>query len=128
MCSWRYQYIGAVIHSHIKGIRKVVKQMLDSCAGTCRLSKVLNTAKPAIVANITASVMEEIQCDLITITCKKGLLPSLKHSFRYILTLKDCFSKYCWLFPKKEHPLQIFFLKYFIIYTQTMEQNLLIGS
>ena len=45
--------------------------------------------------------MEEIQCDLITITCKKGLLPSLKHSFRYVLTLKDCFSKYCWLFPLK---------------------------
>ena len=84
-----------------KGIRKVVKQMIDNCTGTCKLSKVLNTSKPAIVANRTASVMEEIQCDLITITCKKGLLPSLKHSFRYILTLKDCFSKYCWLFPLK---------------------------
>ena len=50
---------------YCKGIRKVVKQMIDNCAGTCKLSKVLNTSKPAIVANRTASVMEEIQCDLI---------------------------------------------------------------
>ena len=33
---------------YCKGIRKVVKQMIDNCAGTCKLSKVLNTSKPAI--------------------------------------------------------------------------------
>ena len=86
---------------YCKGIGKVGKRVLDNCTGTCKLSKVLNTAKPAIIANRTASVMEKIKCDLITITCKKGLLPSLKHNFRYILTVKDCFSKYCWLYPLK---------------------------
>jgi hypothetical protein len=86
---------------YCKGIRKMVRQMLDNCAGTCKLSKVLNTAKPAIVANRTPSVMEKVQCDLITTTCKKGLFPSLKHKFRYILVVKDCFSKFCWLTPLK---------------------------
>ena len=84
---------------YCKGIQKAVKQVLDNCTGTCKLSKVLTTAKPAIIANRTASVMEKIQCDFIT--CKKGLLPSLKHNFRHILTVKDCFSKYCWLYPLK---------------------------
>ena len=49
-----------------------MKQLLEECTGTCKLSKVLDTATPSLVANRTASVVEEIQCDLITITCKKG--------------------------------------------------------
>ena len=54
------------------------------------------------------SVMEEIQCDLISIVCKKGVSPSCRHEFKYILTVKDCFSKYCWLTPltsKEAHPI-----------------------
>ena len=43
--------------------------------------------------------MEEIQCDLISIVSKKGVSPSCNHEFKYILTVKDCFSKYCWLAP-----------------------------
>ena len=82
-----------------KNIRKIVKDMLQNCTGTCKLSKVLDTAKPAIVASRSACVMEKIQCDLITITCKRGLLHSCSHDFKYILTVKDCFSKYCWLTP-----------------------------
>ena len=53
-------------------------------------------------------VMEEIQCDLISIVSKKGVLPSRNHEFKYILTVKDCFSKYCWLTPlksKEAHPI-----------------------
>ena len=82
-----------------KNIRKIVKDMLQNCTGTCKLSKVLDTAKPAIVASRSACVMEKIQCDLITITCKRSLLHSCSHDFKYILTVKDCFSKYCWLAP-----------------------------
>ena len=43
--------------------------------------------------------MQELQCDLITIISKKGLPSACSHNFKYILTVKDCFSKYCWLKP-----------------------------
>ena len=93
---------------YFKGIRKIVREILDHCTGTCKLSKVINTAPLAPVPNRTMSVMEEIQCDLINIVCKKGVSPSCRHEFKYILTMKDCFSKYCWLTPltsKEAHPI-----------------------
>ena len=47
--------------------RSVVQFVLDQCTGTCKLSKTLQTVLPAPTANRTTEVMEEIQCDLITI-------------------------------------------------------------
>ena len=82
-----------------RGIRAIVKSVLDQCNGTCKLSKSLETMPPAPRANRTMQVMEEVQCDLVTITSKKGISQCTDHDFKYILCVKDCFSKYCWLTP-----------------------------
>ena len=86
-----------------------MKDILNHCTGTCKLSKVLHTVPlPPPVPNRTTSVMQAIQCDLISIVSKKGVSSSCNHEFKYILTVKDCFSKYCWLVPltsKEAHPI-----------------------
>ena len=79
---------------YYRGIRPIAMEVLRCCPGTCKLSKVLNTAQPAPIANRTSSVMEEVQCDLITIVSRKGVPPPRSHSYKYILTVKDCFSKF----------------------------------
>ena len=84
---------------YYRGIRVIVKSVLSQCKGTCKLTKTLETMPPAPLANRSMQVMEELQCDLITITSKKGVPSSSDHDFKYILTVKDCFSKYCWLNP-----------------------------
>ena len=84
---------------YCRRIRSVVQSVLDQCTGTCKLTKTLQTVPPAPTANRTTEVMEEIQCDLITIVSKKGVHQCTDHDFKYILTVKDCFSKYCWLSP-----------------------------
>ena len=81
---------------YYRGIRAIVKSVLQQCNGTCKLSKTLNTMPPAPRANRTMQAMEEVQCDLIT---KKGVPQCSDHEFKYILCVKDCFSKYCWLTP-----------------------------
>ena len=64
---------------YCRGIRSIVKCVLDECKGTCKL---LATMPPVPVANRTMQVMEEIQCDLIT---KKGIPRSCAHDFKYIV-------------------------------------------
>ena len=59
----------------------------------------LKTMPPAPRANRTMQVMEELQCDLITIASKKGVPQCSDHDFKYMLCVKDCFSKFCWLTP-----------------------------
>ena len=86
---------------YYKGIRAIVENVLKECNGTCKLSKHINTVPPPPKAMRTTNVMEVIQCDLIYIMCGKGLPSSEKHDFKYILSVKDCFSKFCWLFPLK---------------------------
>ena len=101
---------------YCRGIRKIVQSVLDHCCGTCKLSKTLKTVAPVPVANRTKEVMEEVQCDLITIVSKKGVISSKNHDFKYILTVKDCFSKYCWLLPlitKEAAPIAHFLAKLF---------------
>ena len=48
-----------------------MKDILNHCTGTCKLSKVVHTVPPPPVPNRTMSVMQEIQCDLISIVSKK---------------------------------------------------------
>ena len=101
---------------YCRGIRQIVKDVLDQCTGTCKLSKALNTVQPAPVAIRTMGVMEEMQCDLITVVSKKGIMASCTHDFKYILTVNDCFSKYCWLLPlqsKEALPIATFLGKIF---------------
>ena len=59
----------------------------------------LETFPPAPLANRSMQVMEEVQCDLITITSKKGVPNSSEFKYILYMTVKDCFSKYCWLNP-----------------------------
>ena len=102
--------------TNFRGIRAVVKSVLDQCNGTCKLSKTLETMPPAPRANRTMQVMEELQCDLITIASKKGVPPCSDHGFKYILSVKECFSKYCWLTPlesKEALPVSGFLMKIF---------------
>ena len=75
---------------YYRGIRAIVKSVLDHCNGTCKQSKCLETMPPAPLANRTMQVMEEVQCDLITITSKKGVAHCTDHDFKYILCVKDC--------------------------------------
>ena len=84
---------------YYRGIRAIVKSVLDHCNGTCKLSKSLETLPPAPLANHTVQVMEEVQRDLIIITSKKRCRHRTDHDFKYILCVKDCFSRYCWLTP-----------------------------
>ena len=78
---------------YFRGIPKIVKDMLNHCTGTCKLSNVLHIVPPPPVPNRTMSLMQEIQYDLISIVSKKGVSSSCNHEFKYILTVKDCFSK-----------------------------------
>ena len=68
---------------YFRGIRAVVKSVLDQCDGTCKLSKTLETMPPAPRANRTMQVMEDLQCDLITISSKKGVPQCRDHEFKY---------------------------------------------
>ena len=93
---------------YCRGIRSIAKQILDECSGTCKLTKVLQTAPPVPHANRSMHIMEQVQCDLITVTSQKGGFSSAQHDFKYILSVKDCFSKFCWLTPlesKKAGPI-----------------------
>ena len=64
------------------------------------MAKSLKTMPPAPGANHTTQVMEEVQCDLVTITSKNVFLSAMTMTLSiYILCVKDCFSKYCWLTP-----------------------------
>ena len=92
-----------------RGIRAVVKSVLDQCDGTCKLSKTLETMPPAPRANRT------MQCDLITISSKKGVPQCRDHEFKYILSVKECFSKYCWLTPLESKEALPISQKYFKI-------------
>ena len=58
---------------YYRGIRTIVKSVLNQCKGTCKLTKTLETLPPAPLANRSMQAMEEVQCDLITITSKKGV-------------------------------------------------------
>ena len=86
---------------YFKGIRGIVEEVLKDCSGTCKLHKSIATQPPPPKSMRTLNVMEVIQCDLIYITCGKGLPSSEVHEFKYVLSVKDCFSKFCWLFSLK---------------------------
>ena len=47
---------------YYRGIRAIVKSVLQQCNGTCKLSKTLNTMPPAPRANRTMQAMVEVQC------------------------------------------------------------------
>ena len=79
---------------YCRGIRSIVKSVLEKCTGTCKLSKTLKTMPPAPRAIRTMQVMEQVQC--VQSPQKKVFLSAM---ITLLLCVKDCFSKYCWLTP-----------------------------
>lgn len=62
---------------YYRGIRTIIKAVLQQCNGTCKLSKMLKTMPPVPKAHRTMEAMEEVQCVLITITSKKVFLSAV---------------------------------------------------
>ena len=96
------------------GLQKMVKRFLKNCQ-TCKLNNTLPQTSLAPPLPIrTFYPHERLQFDLIYIASKKKkYLKNNPWGFQYILSIKDTFSKYCWLFPLKIrdapsvlHPLQ----------------------
>lgn len=91
-----------------KGINSEVKKYLKNCA-TCALNKsFLPSHPPPPIPIRSFHPFHRVQFDLVDIaTNARKHLRNNKWGYRYILVIKDCFSKFCWLFPlqKKEAPL-----------------------
>lgn len=91
-----------------KGINNEVKKYLKNCT-TCALNKsFLPTHPPPPIPIRSYHPFHRVQFDLVDIGTKaREHLRNNAWGYRYILVIKDCFSKFCWLFPlqKKEAPL-----------------------
>ena len=88
------------VNYHFKGINAEAKKYLSVCR-TCAKNKLLPmTNLPPQIPIRSYLPNERIQFDLVDIAGKTRTY-TLNNSwhFRYVLVLKDCFSKYCWLFP-----------------------------
>ena len=86
----------------INDARHLVQDTLDRCTGTCKLMKSLGVSAPPPQPVRTSSIMERVQMDLLQMYGPKSPLKyESGHKFRLILTVMDCFSKYCWLIPLK---------------------------
>ena len=83
----------------INDARQLVQDTLDKCTGTCKLMKSFcTTSKPVH----TSSIMERVQIDLLQMYGPKSALQyESSHKFRFIFTVMDWFSKYCWLISLK---------------------------
>jgi len=88
---------------YYKGVRQMTESVLKHCTGTCKLKKTFQISTPPPQGIRSSHVMHELQCDLINVSCKKGIqsTTSCKHHYKYIMVTKDCFSKFCWLSPLK---------------------------
>ena len=81
----------------INGCQKLITDTLRNCTGSCKLTKCLNAASPPPKP---VSVMERIQIDLLQMYGSKSpLCTKSSHNYRLIMSVMDCFSKYCWLIP-----------------------------
>ena len=86
----------------INDARHLVQDTLDKCTGTCKLMKSLGVSAPPPKPVRTSSIMERVQIDLLQMYGPKSALQyESSHKFRFIFTVMDCFSKYCWLIPLK---------------------------
>ena len=83
-----------------KGIRKIAQEVKTTCTGTCQQMKNIKTTNPPPQLIRTETVMERVQIDLTEMYGPKSpLLAQSNHKYRFILSVMDCFSKYCWLTP-----------------------------
>ena len=83
-----------------KGIDQIARETLRNCNGTCKRLQALKTRNPPPKLIRTYSIMERVQIDLLEMYGPKSpFKDTAKHGYRLILTVVDCFSKYCWLIP-----------------------------
>ena len=84
---------------HFRGIKQYVVQFLNNCEN-CRKTMKLPNIKPPPIPIRSYYPHQRIQIDLIQMASKKKQHMVLNPwRFSYILSVKDCFSKYAWLFP-----------------------------
>lgn len=84
----------------INSYQKVITDTLRACTGSCKLIKRLETAQPPPQPVRSNAVMDRIQIDLIEMYGPKSpLCLQCNHNYRLVLSVMDCFSKYCWLVP-----------------------------
>lgn len=83
-----------------KGIDKIARETLRNCNGTCKRLQALKTRNPPPKLIRTYSIMERVEIDLIEMYGPKSpFKDTAQHGYRLILSVVDCFSKYCWLIP-----------------------------
>lgn len=84
----------------LKGCDKLVRKVLRECTGTCQRLKQLKTRQPPPKLIRTFGLMERVEIDLIEMySSSSEFVTVADHTFRYILSAIDTFSKYCWLVP-----------------------------
>ena len=85
---------------YIHGAQELVTQIKNQCTGPCKATKTLNVLEPPPKAIHTSKVMERVQIDLMHLYGEKSpFKAAATHQYKYILSIMDCFSKYCWLVP-----------------------------
>ncbi len=85
---------------YIHGAQQLITQIKNECTGTCKITKTLNVLEPPPKAIHTSTVMERVQIDLMHLYGEKSPFREVAtHRYKYVLSIMDCFSKYCWLAP-----------------------------
>ena len=84
------------------GIKALAKEFLKSCPD-CQLHKFFPTVAPPPRPIRTFGPFERLQADIIDMAPgkKRSFMTNNRGQYRYILVIKDCFSKFCWL---KQNP------------------------
>ena len=83
-----------------KGNTKIIRNFIKNCP-TCRVNNPLPATVPPPPKPIRSyRPHSRLQIDLIDMAPRKRqFMSNNKWKFRYILSVKCCFSKFCWLFP-----------------------------
>lgn len=84
------------------GIKQLAKEFLKSCPD-CQLHTPFPTISPPPRPIRSYGPFERLQADMIDMAPgkKRSFMANNRGQYRYILVIKDCFSKFCWLFPTK---------------------------
>ena len=82
------------------GIKALAKEFLKSCPD-CQLHKPFPTVAPPPRPIRTFGPFERLQADIIDMAPgkKRSFMTNNRGQYRYILVIKDYFSKFCWIFP-----------------------------
>ena len=85
---------------HFNGIKQLAKDFLKSCLA-CQLHTSFPTISPSPRPIGSYGPFERIQADIVDMAPgkKQSFMTNNRGQYRYILVIKDCFSKFCWLIP-----------------------------